>query len=174
MDYKTLYEKNAKKFENRPNLKKALILINQYLPFLFVAFYVGFFVYAIFSDAPLREDFPFFVALPLAALATASALRIFIARPRPYCEDGANITPIIDKKRSDYRSCPSRHIACAVAIALAFVPFSTAITVFLLLASVVLAYLRFTIGAHYVSDLLFGACVPCVFFAIFAVLKTIM
>lgn len=174
MDYKTLYEKNAKKFENRPKLKKTLILCNKFLPFVFVAFYVGFFAYAIFSDVPLKEDFPFFVALPLATLATVSALRFLISRPRPYCEDGANITPLIDKKNGDYRSCPSRHIACAVAISLAFAPFSVAITAFLLLASVVLAYLRFTVGAHYISDLIWGASVPLAVGAMLLVLSVVV
>lgn len=174
MHYKKLYEKNAKLYENRPRLKKALLLFNAYLPLLFLIFYAGFFVYAIFSKQPLKDEFPFFVFLPLCSLALVSALRIFIARPRPYCQDGANITPMINKKGSHFTSCPSRHITCAVAIALAFIPFSLPIALFLMLASVLLAYLRFTIGVHYISDLIFGASVPCAIYVLFLVISFIM
>ena len=174
MDYKTLYEKNAKKFENSPTLKKVLLMLNKYLPLLFVGFYAGFFAYAALSDIPLKDDFPLFVLLPLSTLALVSALRLLISRPRPYCEDGAKITPMLDKKNGDYLSCPSRHIACAVSIALAFAPFSVPITLFLFFASAVLAYLRFSVGVHYISDLIFGACTPCVMYVIFLILNAFM
>lgn len=174
MNYLSLYEKNVKKLKNRPALKKVFLALNKYLTFLFVGFYAGFFAYAIFSDIPLKEDFPFFLLLPLATLALVSALRILISKPRPYCKDGANVTPLLHKKNGDYLSSPSRHIACAVSIALAFLPFSLPIAVVLLLTSAALAYLRFAVGVHYVSDLIFGACVPCALFLALLVLKTFL
>ena len=177
MKYVELYEKNAKKYQNRPQLKKAIILFNQYLPLLFLVFYAGFFAYAVFSDIPLetlKEDFPTFVFVPLASLAIVSALRLLIARPRPYCEEGANITPMVKKKSGKYTSCPSRHMACATAIALAFIPFSLPISFFLLIASIALGYLRFTVGVHYISDLIAGGCIPFVLYVFMIALKLFM
>lgn len=174
MKYAELYEKNAKKYERWPALKKTLLILNAYLPLLFLTFYVGFFGYAILSDEPLKEDFPFFVFLPLCSLAVVSALRLLIARPRPYSEDGANITPMVNKKGNKTTSCPSRHIACAVAISLAFIPFSLPIAILLLVASVALAYFRFSVGVHYISDLIYGACVPAAISVFFLVIQQFM
>jgi membrane-associated phospholipid phosphatase len=177
MKYVELYEANAKKYNNRPQLKRAIILFNQCLPLLFLIFYIGFFVCAIFFDIPsetLKKNFPTFVFAPLASLAIVSALRLLVARPRPYSEEGANITPMIQKKSDKYTSCPSRHMACAMAIALAFAPFSLPITIFLAIASVALGYLRFTVGVHYISDLIAGASIPFVFYAFMLVLQLFM
>ena len=174
MNYVELYEKNTKLYETRPTLRKAVLLFNQYLPFLFLAAYAGFFVYAAFAKLPLKDNFPFFVLLPLCTLAVVSALRLLVSKPRPYSQDGANITPWVNKKGAEYTSCPSRHIACAVAIAFAFFYFSLPIAFVLLVASLILAYCRFTVGVHYPSDMLFGACVPCIIYVVLSVITNIM
>ena len=55
---------------------------------------------------------------------------------------------------------PSRHITSAVAIALGVFQISPVIAIILLAASLVLAYTRFAVGVHYISDLLVGAAIP--------------
>ena len=160
MKYVDLYEKNKKFIERRPALKKLILPFNRYLPYLFLVFYAGFFVYAAFFMDNFQQDLAYFVFLPLCTLITVSVLRIFIARPRPYSEKGAGITPMINKKTSEYCSCPSRHIACATAISIAFLPFSLPIAVFLQFMTVLLAYLRFSVGVHYFWDLVIGHALP--------------
>ena len=173
MRYVDLYEKNAKFIERRPALKKLILPFNRYLPYLFLVFYAGFFVYIAFSKKAFQRDLAYFVFLPLCTLITVSALRIFIARPRPYSEKGAGITPMIEKKGSEYGSFPSRHIACAQAIAIAFFPFSLPIALFLQLAAILLAYLRFSVGVHYFWDLVAGHALPWVIYFFYTIVMAV-
>ena len=92
---------------------------------------------------------------PLMALLTVSVMRLAIDRPRPYAEDGAGITPLVEKK-SDGKSFPSRHLACAAVIAMSFLPYYPIAGAFLLGGSAVLGYIRFALGVHYPSDLVAG------------------
>ena len=173
MSYVELYEKNKNFINRRPILKKLILPFNRYLPYLFLIFYAGFFVYAAFFIKAFQQDFAYFVFLPLCTLITVSALRIFIARPRPYSEKGAGITPMVNKKGADYTSCPSRHIACATAISIAFLPFSLPIALFLQFMTVLLAYLRFSVGVHYFWDLVIGHAVPWVIYLIYTVVMAV-
>ena len=169
MKYVDLYEKNRQFIERRPALKRLILPFNTYLPYLFLIFYAGFFVYAAFSKKAFQRDLAYFIFLPLCTLVTVTALRIFIARPRPYSENGAGITPLIKKKGSENGSCPSRHIACAVAISMAFFPLSLPIAIFLHFLAIVLAYLRFSVGVHYVWDLIIGTILPWVIYLLYTV-----
>ena len=169
MKYADLYEKNKQFIERRPALKRLILLFNAYLPYLFLIFYAGFFVYAAFSKKAFQQDLAYFVFLPLCTLVSVTALRIFIAKPRPYSEKGAGITPLVKKKGSEYGSCPSRHIACAMAISIAFFPFSLPIAIFLQFLAIALAYFRFTVGVHYVWDLIIGAIMPWGIYLIYTV-----
>lgn len=157
MKYVDLYNKNLEFCQRRPALKKALLIGNTFLPYLFVAFYALYLLVLVFNEQPVPEHFFYYFFGPACSFLVVSALRVFISRPRPYDTDGANITPLITKTKNGYCSCPSRHIACATSIALVFMAFSPAIGAFLLFATALLAYLRFAVGAHYPSDLLFGA-----------------
>ena len=173
MKYVDLYEKNKQFIERRPALKKLILPFNAYLPYLFLTFYAGFFVYAVFSKKAFQQDLAYFLFLPLCTLVTVTTLRVFIAKPRPYSEKGAGITPLVKKKGSEYGSCPSRHIACAMAISMAFFPFSLPIAIFLQFLTIVLAYLRFTVGVHYVWDLIIGAIVPWTIYLIYTVAMSV-
>ena len=155
-DYKILYEKNAAFYKNSPNRLNVLKWLNTLFTWLFVVAYAGFWLHQIKSDKlPTQELVPFFFA-PALALIFVSAIRLAVDRPRPYSQFGANITPLVAKKDRDGDSFPSRHIACAAAISTAFLSFMPLVGTALLICCVALAYIRFSIGVHYPSDLAAG------------------
>lgn len=160
MSYVELYEKNYKWFDSRPKWKKFLLLVNKYLTLIFFGAYVGIWVFALLDKRDYREGVISLFLIPAASLCLVSALRMIISRPRPYDEDGAGITPMLNKEKGKYSSMPSRHITSAVAIALGVFQISPVIAIILLAASLVLAYTRFAVGVHYISDLLVGAAIP--------------
>lgn len=155
-DYKTLYEKNAAFYEHRPKAKKALIYLNITLPALYFAAYAALLVYAALTDFPVRE-FIGVLFVPAVCLLCVMLLRLLIDRPRPYSENGANITPILQKKSKDKESFPSRHLASAVVIAITILPYLAWAGICLLVFSLALGYIRFALGLHYPSDLFGGA-----------------
>ena len=170
MNYVKLYEKNYKLFENRPKWKRFLLLVNKYLTLVFFGAYVGIWTFALLDQRDYREGLISLFMIPASSLCLVSALRMLISRPRPYDDDGAGITPMIQKPKGRYSSMPSRHITSAVAIALGILQISPAISIILLAASLVLAYTRFAVGVHYISDLLVGAAIPVAIAAVFFIL----
>ena len=113
-------------------------------------------LYALRIDPFETMDLVKILFVPLLTLLTVSVLRLAITRPRPYTEAGAGVTPFIDKKKVDFKSFPSRHLACATVISMVFLPFYPIAGGCLLGASVLLGYIRFATGLHYPSDLLAG------------------
>lgn len=158
-DYKSLYEKNASFYKDSPSRIAGLKLFNTLLTWIFAVAYASLWLYAVKSDKfPLHDLVSVFFA-PALALILVSVLRLGIERPRPYSENGANITPLVPKKDRDGDSFPSRHIACAAAIAMVFFSVLPVLGVALTLCCLGLAYIRFSIGAHYPSDLIAGLAV---------------
>ena len=153
--YKKCYEKNAAFVKSRPFLKKALPLLDKGLTVFFFAAYACLVLYALLKKmggVPLMGIlFP-----PLLCLLVVTVLRWSIEKPRPYTENGANITPFIEKKKSDNQSFPSRHIASAMVIASVFLPYFPMVAAVLYLFGLILAYVRFAAGLHYISDLAVG------------------
>lgn len=156
--YKKFYNKNAAFFKARPLAKKALPVFDIALTVLFGVAYLTLWIYGIFWGEFGAKEFVRIAFIPLLTVFVVSILRAMIARPRPYAEDGAGITPF-QKRKDEKNSFPSRHLACAVAIAVCFFPVLPAAGVALLALCALLAYVRFSLGVHYPSDLLAGAAV---------------
>ena len=155
-DYKTLYEKNAAFYKLSPLRVKILKLLNTVFTWLFAVAYAAFWLYAVISDKLLVQELvPLFFA-PALALILVSAIRLGVDRPRPYSKKGAAITPLVARQDRDGDSFPSRHIACATVIAMVFLSVLPIVGVLLLLCCFALAYIRFSIGVHYPSDLAAG------------------
>lgn len=154
-NYKKLYEKTAKFYQERKKAKKALFFCNLAFTGLFFVAYGVFALYALFSYD--LKDIVKILALPALCLGLVMVLRIFIKRPRPYSEKGANITPLLQKSGSEFKSFPSRHIACAFVIAVVILAYCTGAGICLLLFGGILSYIRFALGVHYPSDLFAGA-----------------
>lgn len=156
LDYKTLYAKNFAFYESRPQAKRVVLLVNRILPYLFAFSYLLLWVYA--YDTVEQRGQVTILFSPVVSLMTVTAIQLFCQRPRPYEETGAGITPMLTKTAKG-NSFPSRHIACAVSIAMAFIPHLPLVGAVLMVFALGLAYTRFTVGVHYISDLLVGGVV---------------
>lgn len=155
--YKKTYEKSAAFFRARPRLIALLFLLNRILTLLFA---IAYFALAIYAATRLPDDLFIIGAIGAFALCLAAVwvLRIAVDRARPYEETGAGISPLVEK-RSGGRSFPSRHTACAFAVATAFLPLSVWLALPLYVLGAGLAYVRFVLGWHYPSDLIGGAAI---------------
>lgn len=155
-NYKALYEKQAAFFNERPRAKRALLLGN----------YIGtaafFLAYAILVVVAICKNFDAvslmkIIGAPALCLFLVSVLRLAVNRPRPYSDEGAQITPLQPKMSSKDKSFPSRHIACAFVIGTTFLAYALPVGIALLALGIALGYARFAIGWHYPSDLACGA-----------------
>ena len=155
-DYKSLYEKNATFYTKHPLLQRALQPISHALTALFAVAY-ALLVYKAFTTPYEVRDLLPLIGAPIVCLSIVTILRYAVNRPRPYAENGAQITPFSKKKKSEENSFPSRHLACAFVIATLFLSVFTWVGVVLLVLGVLLGYIRFTLGVHYPTDLLCGA-----------------
>lgn len=154
--YTKLYEKNATFYQARPALQHALQPVSHVITGLCGVAYCILLYFAFTTPFEVSTLIPLLSA-PALCLLIVSVLRISIARPRPYAEQGANIVPLSKKKDGENNSFPSRHVACAFVIATVFLPLMPWVGICLLALSTVLAYVRFSLGLHYPSDLIFGA-----------------
>lgn len=153
--YKKCYEKNTAFIEKRPLFKKALPLLDKGLTIFFFAAYGVLCLYALMKNMSAVELMKILFP-PMLCLLVVTVLRITVEKPRPHTENGAGITPLVKKKNGDNQSFPSRHIASAMVIATTFLPFFPAGAIVLYLFTLVLAYVRFALGLHYISDLAAG------------------
>ncbi len=158
--YKKLYEKNAAFLDSRNVAKKALPIFDKLLTASFFVAYAILCIFVIVTEVSAVQTLPVFFA-PLLGLLVASILQLFVDRPRPYSEQGAGITPLVEKKTQGL-SFPSRHLTCATVIATACLPYIAPLGIFLYFLSVLLLYTRFSLGLHYPADLLAGGVLGCV------------
>ncbi len=163
-DYKAAYEKNAAFLHKKKGLRLAFLLFNRYASYFFALAYGVLLLAVAFDEGYSPKNLALLLCLPACTLLAVSALRIWLSRPRPYEENGAGITPLLEKT-SKGNSMPSRHLACAGVIALCFFPYLPAVGALLSVLALGLGYTRFALGWHYPSDLFVGlavgVCVGC-------------
>jgi membrane-associated phospholipid phosphatase len=163
--YAQFYEKITVKLRNRPHLIKAIAWTDRVLVYGFVAtyvFYLGFTLFSCPFDLLLWANK---MGLPALCFGVVTLLRLLIKRPRPYEKAGAGIDAI-NKKDSVGNSMPSRHVASAFVIAMVFLAESTLFGIIALCVSVLIAALRVLEGVHYPSDALIGALLGIAFGAV--------
>ena len=153
--YKKIYGGISSFIEKRLGLKKAMPIFDKVITIIFFVEY-AFLCYSLFSKKTSAELlmgvlFPF-----LLTLLVVTVLRLAIPRPRPYTEEGAGITPLVKKKGDSPNSFPSRHVACAAVITCVFFPHFPLVAALLFFFTLLLAFVRFALGLHYISDLLAG------------------
>ena len=121
----------------------------------------------------------FFFAAPFMTFAVTTAVRSGINAMRPY-ERYDDLGPLIPKSTRG-RSCPSRHTACAFAVAFAYIfTFSSGISAaeiivcaVLLLIAVIVAVSRPLAGVHFPLDVVFGAVIAVICFGVALAVYTI-
>ncbi len=126
---------------------------NSYIPLVFVAAYLFLWIYGGFIAPLSPKDLAAIFFAPAFLLFLVTVLRMGISRPRPY--ESAGITPL-KEKASKGNSCPSRHLACAGVVAACFLPYLPVVGVGLLILALGLGYARFSVGWHFLSDLIVG------------------
>lgn len=154
--YLALYDRSAAFYNARPKAKRALQLANTFLPWLFVIAYLGLWAYGVYQAQLAEKQLLELFFFPALCLLLVFALRLLIDRPRPYSPSGAGVVPLVRVSGADNKSFPSRHMASAAVIAMAFMPYLPAVGVVLLVLGFALAYMRFAVGLHYPTDLLVG------------------
>ena len=153
--YSTLYNKNAAFLERHLSLKKAVLLFNALVPYFFGVAYILLWLYGAFEAEFGAMDFLKIFCAPAFTLFVVCVLRYTIERARPYAEKGAGIAPL-EEKENESPSFPSRHLASAAVISMAFIPYLPIVGGLLLLFTLGLGYTRFALGWHYPSDLFVG------------------
>ena len=154
--YKNFYNKNAEFYNTRPTAKKLLIVGNKILTYGFAVAYLGLWLYGIILGSFTVQDYAKIFFVPLLTLVVVSVMRLAVSRPRPYSPQGAAISPLTTPSKKADDSFPSRHLACAAAIAVTILCYSYLFGSFALTLCGVLAYMRFALGLHYPSDLFVG------------------
>lgn len=155
--YKKLYEKNLAFLDSRSYAKKLLPTIDKALTGAFFVAYGALCIYAIIKKTSAVDMLPIFFT-PMLGLLVVSVLQLMVDRPRPYNEQGANITPLVKKDKQGH-SFPSRHLACACVIATTCLPYLMPLGIFLYFLVALLIYTRFSLGLHYPSDLFAGGAI---------------
>ena len=155
-DYQKLYYKNAAFFVKHTWALRILMRASSFLTGFFALAFGAFLVYGYFTEIPL-PDFLQIVEFPVLCLFLIGLLRTLFERPRPYSEKGANIKPFLRKPKGENQSFPSRHTACAFVISTVIFGYLPWAGICLMPFTLALAYVRFTLGLHYPSDLVGGA-----------------
>ena len=131
-------------------LKKSILFINKYLPYVMYAFYPLLMLYLFIIKYPLFLDT---LLRPLIAFATVTIIRKLINRKRPY--EYMNIKPLVGHKLG--QSFPSRHTLSAMIIALVTLNIHLGLGIFMIVLASIIGLCRILAGVHHISDVIAGA-----------------
>lgn len=137
-------------FLEKPSRVKALSLFKTLSTVVMYAAYIG-----VLSFFGITRDPMLIKALlvPAAIFLIVTAVRSGINAPRPY--ELFDIKPLLPKSTKG-KSCPSRHSACAFAIAIACTYVSIPFGVVMFVLAAVIAASRPIMGVHFPADVAFG------------------
>jgi membrane-associated phospholipid phosphatase len=158
--YRNLYEKSYAFYAEKPRAVSLLKIANKLFT---AAFFIAYTIVVWQTASNMVAANRYYEVLmrllfaPLLCLLLVTMLRYAVNRPRPYSEQGAQITPLKTKKGNADKSFPSRHLASAFVIAVAALSYSAILGIVLLPFAFALGYIRFALGLHYPSDLFGGA-----------------
>ena len=96
--------------------------------------------------------FPYLI-IPALSFILLTVIRKLINQPRPY--EQWHISPLIEKKTKG-NSMPSRHVFSATVIAMCGLKVNLILGIFLLILSVIIAFIRVIGGVHYPIDVIIG------------------
>ena len=162
--YKKLYEPQAAFFKKHSWARTALKIGNYFCTGLPAIAYFSLLASQVVNKAwyALISS----VCIPLACFLFVTLFRAFIHRKRPYDSQGAAIEPVF-LKENKADSFPSRHVASATVIAMAYAYYCFPLGIGLFLVTTLLAYARFVSGFHYPTDLLCGGAIGALFGGLF-------
>ncbi len=135
---------------SKKHLKKTILFINKYLPYVMYAFYPLLILYLFIIKHPLLMHTLF---KPLIAFITVTIIRKLINRKRPY--EYMDIKPLVSHKKG--QSFPSRHTLSAMIIALVTLNINMTLGIIMIILSSIIGLCRILAGVHHISDVLAGA-----------------
>ena len=145
------YKRWTQPFRQEPKMLAVLLMGNKLETYLFYVMYPLLLVLElVFCSSLLLKSF----LVPAIAFALVTLMRRVLNQPRPYEE--LCIQPLIAKDTKG-KSFPSRHVFSCYMIAMAWLPFNTAVGVVLLLLGLDMMFIRVVGGVHYPQDVLAGA-----------------
>lgn len=132
---------------NRPLLKKTIIQVCRFFPYITFILYPCVLIYLWLTK---NELFLTTLIKPLSAFLIVTIFRKIINRPRPY--ETMNIHPLFHHKQGE--SFPSRHTVSAFIIALVCFNVYFELGLLTLLVAIIISGSRILAGVHYISDVL--------------------
>lgn len=130
---------------HRAWLKKSIMFITKYFPYITFCLYPCILVYLYMTESSLLLET---IIKPLAAFATVTVFRKVINRSRPY--EAMDIVPLKQHKVGE--SFPSRHAVSAMIIALVCFNVNIYLGLFALGVAIIMSLCRVLAGVHYLSD----------------------
>lgn len=130
-----------------PKLKKIIILICHYCPYIPFVLYPCILIYLFMTKNIL---FIPTIIKPLSAFLIVTIFRKIINRPRPY--ESMDIEPLLEHKKGE--SFPSRHTVSAFIIALVCFPIHIYLGILTLMIAIIISLSRILAGVHYISDVI--------------------
>lgn len=132
---------------HHPNIKKIIIILTKYLPYITFCIYPCVLITLYITNSPLLWES---IWKPLGAFLLVTVFRKIINRPRPY--EIMEIVPLIKHKYGE--SFPSRHTVSSMIIALVCFHVNVYLGTFALVIAIVLSVCRILSGVHFISDVL--------------------
>jgi membrane-associated phospholipid phosphatase len=147
------YKKRMEFLAQNPALTKLLQIVNKILTYTVFLLYPLLLIWLFLMH---REYLLRAILVPAVSFLLVTAVRRLINRRRPYEAYGI---PSAVYKSTTGKSFPSRHVFSIFIIAVTFLYLGPdpAIGAVLLLAGILLGFIRIMIGVHYVSDVAVGA-----------------
>ncbi len=146
-----IFLKLERYFRQHRGMTRLINNANFYLTMLMYVVYPVFLIVGLFAFRTKLTDV--FLA-PAITFIVATVFRKLFNAKRPYQVYRRSATLA---KNSPGQSFPSRHVACAVAIAWAVFYVSQPFGIALFVVSALIAIIRVIGGVHFISDVLFGA-----------------
>ena len=143
------YERISKPFRNEITIKIINILNKSLTTLGYISYPILlFYVYIIQEDLLIKC-----ILIPGIGFVLLSFIRKLINRKRPY--ETFDIKPLIQKDTKG-KSMPSRHVFSMSIIAVSWFHVIPSIGVILIVCSIMIAFIRFIGGVHYLSDVVVG------------------
>lgn len=155
----TFYIQLLQYIHNHPNLKKMIIHICTYFPYITFILYPCLLIYSYLYK---HDIFISVLLRPLLAFLFVTIIRKIINRPRPY--ESINIKPLKQHKKGE--SFPSRHTLSAFVIAFAALEVNLYIGLIALVIAIFISLSRIFAGVHYISDVVSAIIIAVIFYII--------
>lgn len=154
--YVEAYKKIESSFRGCPGRIKALSVFGKASTIFVYAVYIILLAYlAVNADMRIIRT----VLVPAAVFFITTWVRSGINAPRPY--EKYPIKSLVHKSTKG-KSCPSRHSACAFAIAIACLFISLPLGIIMLITAAAIAASRPIMGVHFPFDVVFGSALAAV------------